>query len=552
MIDASEWRPAGDLTLEPNADKAVREIARSVALTAGPGAGKTELLAQRADFLFRTGECPYPRRILAISFKVDAARNLKRRVGDRCGFDVASRLDSHTFHAFAKRLIDRYRPVLTGTDALNPDYTIETTRIQYTAIRFEDLVPLAVKIIEQCPTVRAAIRQTYTHVFLDEFQDCTRQQYELIRLLFEGSDALLTAVGDTKQRIMGWAGALEGIFEVYATEFDAEPLNLYQNFRSQPRLRRMQNRMVRVMEPDAALPDEAIEGDSGQIGVWVADDEIDEAQSVAQLIEDSLADGLTHSEIAVIVAKQIDAYAGPLMNELDARGVSYRNEAVYQDILAEPIVRLIFDLLTVVTDARQPEIYRRLVSVTEQLAGNSTEADRLTAGVARYVREIAAQISDGSIDFSDGETARRVLNGYIDLMGVAAVRGLSQDYENDKRFNDLIDSTFERFYEQIDTGCTPVEAVRRLADTSAVRILTAHKSKGLEFELVVFLGIEEEMFFGNAADERAVFFVGISRAKQYLILTTAKTRTEPPGVKYWRTARTPHMEFFGYAGPDVS
>ena len=65
--------------LEPNALKAVKEEKRNVALTAGPGAGKTELL-DRDDFLLRAGLCSYPQRILAISFKVDASRNLKERV----------------------------------------------------------------------------------------------------------------------------------------------------------------------------------------------------------------------------------------------------------------------------------------------------------------------------------------------------------------------------------------------------------------------------------------------------------------------------------------
>ncbi|HEY5073769.1 MAG TPA: UvrD-helicase domain-containing protein, partial [Pyrinomonadaceae bacterium] len=80
-----------------------------LALLAGPGAGKTETLAQRADFLLRTGTCPYPKRILAISFKKDASENLKARVTIRCGHQLASRFDSHTFHAFAKRLIDIFR-----------------------------------------------------------------------------------------------------------------------------------------------------------------------------------------------------------------------------------------------------------------------------------------------------------------------------------------------------------------------------------------------------------------------------------------------------------
>ncbi len=125
MIAPDEWIPADGMTLEPNASQAVREQVTNVVVTAGPGAGKTELLAQRADFLLRTGGCRYPRRILAISFKVDAARNIKERVQQRCGADLAARFDSFTFHAFAKRIIDNYRILLTGKDALAPDYVGE-------------------------------------------------------------------------------------------------------------------------------------------------------------------------------------------------------------------------------------------------------------------------------------------------------------------------------------------------------------------------------------------------------------------------------------------
>jgi len=79
VIQKEDWQPVDGLKLEPNALTAVTTTDRNVVVAAGPGAGKTELLAQRADFLFRTGACAYPRRILAISFKVDAARNLRDR-----------------------------------------------------------------------------------------------------------------------------------------------------------------------------------------------------------------------------------------------------------------------------------------------------------------------------------------------------------------------------------------------------------------------------------------------------------------------------------------
>jgi hypothetical protein len=86
MIRREEWRPADGITLEPNALRAVQERARNVVVAAGPGAGKTELLAQRADFLLTTGGCLYPKRILAISFKVHAAR--KPSPAQRCSSDA--------------------------------------------------------------------------------------------------------------------------------------------------------------------------------------------------------------------------------------------------------------------------------------------------------------------------------------------------------------------------------------------------------------------------------------------------------------------------------
>ena len=155
MIAPDAWAPADGLTLEPNALRAARERQANLALTAGPGAGKTEMLAQRADFLLRTGTCRYPKRILAISFKVDASTNLKERVKRRCGAALGRRFDSHTFHAFAKRIIDRFRPELTGADALDPGYQIGSNRVARSQITFQDLLPLAIKILRQSQSARS-------------------------------------------------------------------------------------------------------------------------------------------------------------------------------------------------------------------------------------------------------------------------------------------------------------------------------------------------------------------------------------------------------------
>ena len=447
----------------------------------------------------------------------------------------------------AKRLIDRNRGVLTGIDALDPDYTVSTARVQHRTIRFDDFLPLARTIIEQETTVRAAVRQTYTHVFLDEFQDCTANQYALIQILFAGGDARLTAVGDTKQRIMRFAGALEGIYARYAADFDAEALNLYQNYRSQPVLRRMQNRMVVVMEPAAAIPQTSIQGDDGDIDILEAADEFDEAQRVRRLVVETLASGTPHAEIAVLVAKQPHLYTAALKAELDAHAVSYRDEARDQDVFAEPITRLVYDLLTVVITRHRPDSYQRLIATSERLAGYG-DSETSLARVTEYLHHVSARIGSGEIDCSRIESVRAIIDGYIDLIGIDAIRGWSPEYTYGTRINNLIDAGLAHYQDNLDAGCSPTQALRRLAETDAIRLLTVHKAKGLEFELVIFLAIEEQTFWADPDEERAVFFVGISRAKQRLVLTTAERRTRPPGVPQWRwdEHRTPHHEFMTY------
>ena len=105
-----DWAPAGVRDLEPEAWRALRHPG-SACVVAGPGAGKTEFLAQKACYLLETGLCPHPKRILAIALKTDAAANLRKRVDKRVP-QHAQRFHSLTFDAFTKGLVDRFRASL--------------------------------------------------------------------------------------------------------------------------------------------------------------------------------------------------------------------------------------------------------------------------------------------------------------------------------------------------------------------------------------------------------------------------------------------------------
>jgi len=554
VIPVDAWQPADGLTLESNALKAATEQHRCLALTAGPGAGKTEMLAQRADFLLRTGTCHYPKRILAISFKVDASKNLKDRVKNRCGFELASRFDSYTFHAFAKRIIDRFRPLLTGDDALDGDYQIGNRKVTRKQIEFSDLVPLAIQILSTSAMARNAVRQTYSDVFLDEFQDCTNKQYELVKVAFQGVSIRLTAVGDTKQRIMGWAGALEGIFQTFSADFSALSLNMYLNFRSKPRLLRMQNEIIRTLDPASVMSEKQLLGEEGEVAVWSFEDSKKEAEGLADVIDRWVKiEQLTLSEIAVVVSKQPDLYANHLMGALEARGIPFRNEQQMQDITTEPLARLIVDYLSCLYGQRNPKAWIRLMNQLTPFADDEIQGSaRKNLGVIFKKQREEVAISELISEPFSGWWDR--VCAFLKTVSKETVVALSPDYESHSRLKEVLTDTKARIEELLELEADLPKALERFSDDQAVRILTIHKSKGLEFDSVIMMAVENEIFFDRDPNaDRCAFFVGVSRAKRRLVLTHAGWRSRPEGhARRWDESRSPQEEFLSYAMAEVS
>lgn len=549
MISPETWEPADGVALETNALQAVLEQISDVVVSAGPGAGKTELLAQRADFLLTTGGCPYPRRILAISFKVDAGRNIRERVRRRSGDQLAARFDSFTFHAFAKRIVDNYRVLLTGTDALDPGYTLHATqRIRHKQITFDDLVRFAIEILRMSPLARNAIQQTYTHVFLDEFQDATANQYDLLKEAFLDSGALLTAVGDTKQRIMTFAGALDGIMKTFAVDFGANSLTLYQNFRSGPVLRRMQNRMVLVMDPPAAVPTDDIKGAGGFIEVLTFGSASEEAKTVADRIEVWLSEGVEPHEIAVLVRQQPHLVCEELMTELHARKLAARNEQARQDLTAEPVAAVILDLIRVLADSGRSAAYAHLMRIATSLSPTEEVASRNARALSSFLMLRRRDVREGNSARSSIEKWAALIADFVELTSVSTLATLSPDYQSGPRLDQVISQTVDAFGTELAKDGDPLAALRRLSEEDAVRIFTIHKCKGLEFEKVILLGVEHELFWGQEDSSRAEFFVAVSRAKNDLILTFAATRARPPAASgRWDVVRHAHQEFLNYA-----
>lgn len=548
MISQDLWKPTDGISLEPNAHKAVVTDEGSVIVAAGPGAGKTELLAQRADFLLQTGTCPYPRRILAISFKVDAAQNLRERVQERAGARNASRFDSLTFHAFAKRIIDNYRLALSDEHFLISNYSIGNSTEYPNAISFKDMVPLAIEILENNPYALWGLRQTYSHVFFDEFQDATRDQYKLLVTAFGETSARLTAVGDTKQRIMTFAGALDGIMEKFANDFDALRLTLYQNRRSAPVLRRMQNRMILDMDRDAAIPVENLVGEAGCIEVCPFTTSTEEAEKIAELVTEQLEAGVPAKEIAVLVRQQAGFVAAELFDAFDRHGITYRNDQELQDIVSDPVATLIFNFVLVLVGDHEPYAYTEFFDLLSVFTVDEEQGARLNSKINKLFRTLSSclyETPDLILNVGFWKQAIQDLLDIISFSNLLIISPICSTYDDVQK---LIEDILVIFEETNKTAKNPCEAIYQITGANAIRVLTIHKSKGLEFRHVIVMGVEKQLFWGNFNTAISEFFVAISRAKERLTLTYCRERNRPEGFSNrWDVMRTPYTEFLRYA-----
>jgi superfamily I DNA/RNA helicase len=313
----------------------------------------------------------------------------------------------------------------------------------------------------------------------------------------------------------------------------------------------MQNRMIARMDPAAVSPDEELAGDDGVIEVLGFDTEHDEAQALAELINSWLHEGTAPSEVAILVRQQPHLVAAALASALAHRGIAFRNEQDSQDLTAEPAAALVFNFIRVIADDRQPQAYADLMRIAARPSAPEDEAARFGGRLKRMVSNARATVRSPQFETEDPAAWRTLIHEFLNLVSRPVLAALSAGYQQGTRLDDVFERALDAFGRELTLDGDPVQALRRLSEADAVRFLTIHKCKGLEFEKVVVLGVEEELFWGTPTAAISEFFVAVSRAKHHLVLTHAKHRDRPEGVmKWWDEQRTPHQGFLGFAYED--
>jgi len=574
-------------------------------IIAGPGAGKTELLAQRAGYLLQTGKAAPPRRILALCFKRDAANNLAARVRQRCHRSYAQRFESLTFDAFAKGMVDRFGQALPDRWRPRRDYEImwtndtlyrgflqqqlreppkgvgtyadiqaltikaferihllgsrlpidgwaKPTLTQWAADRFWQsalhdgrktrlsfpmIGRLAELLLRVNPMVRDALRLTYSHLFMDEFQDTTQTQYDLVNTIFLGSDVVVTAVGDNKQQIMRWALAMEDPFRVFDTDFGARRTPLFNNYRSSPDLVRIQHVLAQALDSRAVVPvsktTTTIAGDS--CAIWDFSSPEKEAEQLAAFVKAEMhAHDLAPRDFVLLVRQKANEYAAVLEPAFRTAGLPLRNEAgavgavMLQELLAEEVSDLLISVLRLAMMPRAGRHWSACQDAMAELRGVAPEDETAVDRLARELDGFATALH-GEYPSPPREAAEthKLVGRILDFVGRDRLVAVHQGYGQGDWFAKVVDAAARHLHRSSVDAAKWSAALDGYEGHYAVPLMTIHKSKGLEYHTVIFVGLDDGAWWSFAEDQiegTAGFFVAFTRAKQRVLFTYCASR----------------------------
>ncbi len=600
-IMPSEWQAHENIILEENAEKAVR-IDKNAIVVAGPGAGKTELLAQKAGYLFETNLCPFPQKILAISFKKDAAANLKSRITARYGQENATRFISLTYDAFAKKTLDQFRNSLPYEFRPDKNYQIgdsavieaafnkcgfkneenlraeklisyldsELSKTQLTLSRktrnlnvwrlllkgfdnhsacltFKMISKLSNFIFATNPFILNGLRLTYSHVFLDEFQDTTDLQYEMVKTCFKNTNILITAVGDNKQRIMVWAGARKTIFKDFQIDFNAEKIPLVMNHRSAPRLIELQKLMFKSLkEENLELHSSSKwQVEDGEVKLFISKNDTLEANYLVDDIIEKIKCGLELNDICILVKQLPKNYMSEIISKLFDHGIKARIEIDFQELLKEPIVMLILNILSLGVKRRSPDEWEFVNNIWIEIHSfeNMKKNNYYNQKHVELI-SILDEVKGKLLSIFDKEKLKTTVFDIVNKFGREELKAVFPQYSQGNFMDILLNKMSDLLWSEYEETLNWYQTIENFKGKNSIPIMTIHKSKGLEYSAVYFVGLEDGAFwnFRNQPEEdRCAFFVALSRAKKYLSFSFCSYREN---LRYKHQNRSQINEFF--------
>ncbi|MBQ1069818.1 UvrD-helicase domain-containing protein, partial [Micromonospora sp. D75] len=490
-------------------------------IVAGPGTGKTRTLTHRIAYLCAELNV-FPDQCLAITFTRRAAEELRHRLDGLLG-PVAEDVTVGTFHSLGLtvlrenaaaaglpadfRIADDTDRAAARAEAGDDDERYAALLRKRDLVDLDELLTLPVSLLKGDRKLVREYRERWKWIFVDEYQDVDAVQYDLLRLL-SPPDGNLCAIGDPDQAIYSFRGADVGYFLRFSQDFtDARLVRLNRNYRSSAPILAA---AVQAIAPSSLvrgrrLDPARLDPEAPLVGRYAAASPYDEADFVARTV-DELVGGLSH--------RSLDS------GRIDGRTTSLS----FSDIAV--LYR---------TDAQAAPIVDALARANIPVQKRSHDRLRDRPGVPAIARELRHAGLDGSLAARVRQAGQILAERFAvpTLDGSGAVRP-----EDVRTAVDLLtplarrcDDDLELFLNQLATGAE-VDALDPRAE--AVTLLTLHAAKGLEFPVVFLVGAEDGLLplrwpgsepdDDAVAEERRLFFVGLTRAQDRLYVSHAGRR----------------------------
>ena len=428
------------------------------------------------------------------------------------------------------------------------------------AMDFDDMIVNTVKLLEENEEVRTRYQNRFRYVMVDEYQDTNHAQYRLTSLLAGGSGNLCV-VGDDDQSIYRFRGAtIENILSFEEQYHKAKVIRLEQNYRSTQNILDAANAVISHNTERKGKNLWTANGPGEKIVVDNAFDEQEESTFIADTIMDSVKGGRKWSDHAVLY--RMNAQSNAIERTFVRMGVPYRVIGGHR-FYERKEIRDALAYLSVISNPADNIRLRRIINEPKRGIGATTinHAAQIAAGLGLSLYEVIShadeyeqlvraaprlraftQIIDGLAEAAEelplNELFEKAMRdtGYLDSLALDRetyqdrlenIQELSSNllrYSEDNEEGDL-----NGFLEEVAL-MTDIDNYNEEADT--VVLMTLHSAKGLEFPVVFIPGMERGIFPGiqslysasEMEDERRLAYVGITRAKERLYLTHARTR----------------------------
>ncbi|MEQ7033383.1 ATP-dependent helicase [Enterococcus durans] len=389
---------------------------------------------------------------------------------------------------------------------------------------------LALLLLKRNPKIVASIRKTYKFVFLDEFQDTTTLQYELIKTCFCESNAIITAVGDSQQKIMGWAGAMSSAFETYQNDFSSFSHTLALNRRSNKKIQNLiwQINQLNAESPLAEMPFDSESISEGNIESWFFLSELDEANRIALKVKQLINEGVSAEDICILVKQRPDSYMESLELAFSNNEIRIRNENEYQNLLKENITIIILDVMKAALNFEKALSWQKIFNLKmefsqENISNRIKQQEKMLVEVKRFLNTVANQIE--SVD--SPEDVYHLFQNIVDFFGTNNIQAKFLEYTDISYLTEILEDLTSCLYQYFTQEENWVCAIQTLCGKGIVPLMTIHKSKGLEFNTVFLIDLSDSSFWSYRIDPietKSTLFVAVSRAKQNFVCTFSSIR----------------------------